>query len=55
MNPMAPMPEPLSSPGTSTSVLEREETVTQPAEPGDHERFSPVSYTHLTLPTSDLV
>ncbi len=39
MSPM-PMPEPLSSPGTSTSVLEREETVTQPVEPGDHERFS---------------
>ena len=25
---------------TSTAVLEREETVTQPVEPGDHERFS---------------
>ena len=40
MDPMSPMPQPLSSPGTSTSVLEREETVTQPAEPADHERFS---------------
>ena len=36
-----PMPsEPTSAPGTSTSVLEREETVDQPVEPGDHERFS---------------
>ena len=25
---------------TSTAVLEREETVTQPVEPGDHERVS---------------
>ena len=24
---------------TSTAVLEREETVTQPVEPGDHERW----------------
>ncbi|HRW17396.1 MAG TPA: DUF3039 domain-containing protein [Dermatophilaceae bacterium] len=35
-----PMPEPARGPATSTSVLEREEVVTQPVEPGDHERFS---------------
>jgi hypothetical protein len=32
-------PQPVG-PGTSTSVLEREETVEQPVEPGDHERFA---------------
>jgi hypothetical protein len=31
---------PLSQPSTSTAVLEREETVPQLQEPGDHERFS---------------
>ena len=29
-----------SGPSTSTAVLEREETVAQPVEPGDHERFA---------------
>ena len=38
-----PYPEPLREPDgprTSTSVLEREETQEQLAEPGDHERFA---------------
>lgn len=29
-----------SGPATQTAVLEREQTVTEPVEPGDHERFS---------------
>jgi hypothetical protein len=35
----APLREP-SGPGTSTSVLEREQTQEQVVEPGDHERFA---------------
>ena len=38
-----PYPEPLrepDAPRTATSVLEREETQEQVAEPGDHERFA---------------
>ncbi len=48
--PMSPQPaaapggpdSPLGEPRTSTSVLEREQTLPEPqvAEPGDHERFS---------------
>lgn len=40
--PTAPQQEPLSSPGTSTSVLEREKTDAHEElwEPGDHERFA---------------
>lgn len=40
--PLEPLSEPLSEPGTSTSVLEREETTTHEDlwEPGDHERFA---------------
>ena len=38
-DPFEPQRQP-SGPGTSTSVLEREETQEQPVEPGDHERFS---------------
>lgn len=38
-DPNAPQPEP-SGPSTQTAVLEREETVPQVQEPGDHERFS---------------
>ncbi len=38
-SPPSPQQQP-SGPGTSTSVLEREEVVTQEQEPGDHERFS---------------
>lgn len=39
--PGGPQPElEPSGPSTSTAVLEREETVPQQAEPGDHERFS---------------
>ena len=41
MDPFEPQPMPSEpSTGTRTSVLEREETVPQVAEPGDHERFS---------------
>ena len=41
MDPFEPQPMPSGpSTGTRTSVLEREETVPQVAEPGDHERFS---------------
>jgi hypothetical protein len=39
-SPAAPAPEPQLDPRRSTAVLEREETVPQLAEPGDHERFS---------------
>ena len=37
-----PYPEPAgpSAPSTATTVLEREETQEQLAEPGDHERFA---------------
>ncbi|MDT0214621.1 DUF3039 domain-containing protein [Rothia sp. ARF10] len=38
-DPSSPQPEP-SGPSTSTAVLEREETVPQVQEPGDHERFA---------------
>lgn len=40
-DPHAPQPqqEP-SGPSTQTAVLEREETIPQVQEPGDHERFS---------------
>lgn len=38
-DPHAPQPEP-AGPSTQTAVLEREETVPQVQEPGDHERFS---------------
>ena len=38
-DPFEPQRQP-GGPGTSTSVLEREETQEQPVEPGDHERFS---------------
>jgi len=38
-DPFAPQLEP-GGPGTSTSVLEREQVEEQLAEPGDHERFS---------------
>jgi hypothetical protein len=38
--PGAPQLEPQLDPRTSTAVLEREETVPQLQEPGDHERFS---------------
>ena len=38
-DPSSPQPEP-SGPSTRTAVLEREETVPQVQEPGDHERFS---------------
>ncbi|PRY63173.1 Protein of unknown function (DUF3039) [Knoellia remsis] len=38
-DPNAPQPEP-AGPSTSTAVLEREETVPEVQEPGDHERFS---------------
>jgi hypothetical protein len=38
-DPRSPQPQP-SGPSTQTAVLEREETVPQLQEPGDHERFS---------------
>ncbi len=38
-DPFDPQPMP-SDPRTATSVLEREQTVPEVAEPGDHERFS---------------
>ncbi|MFW5472025.1 DUF3039 domain-containing protein [Knoellia sp. CPCC 206450] len=38
-DPSSPQPEP-SGPSTRTAVLEREETVPQVQEPGDHERFA---------------
>ncbi len=41
--PPIPLPEPsvpLSEPKPRTAVLEREETVPEVAEPGDHERFA---------------
>ena len=38
-DPRTPEPQP-SRPSTQTAVLEREETVPQLQEPGDHERFS---------------
>ena len=38
-DPGAPQQQP-SGPSTQTAVLEREETVPQLQEPGDHERFS---------------
>lgn len=38
-DPSSPQAEP-AGPSTSTAVLEREETVPQVQEPGDHERFS---------------
>lgn len=38
-DPRTPQQEP-SGPSTQTAVLEREETVPQLQEPGDHERFS---------------
>lgn len=38
-DPNAPQLEP-AGPSTQTAVLEREETVPQVQEPGDHERFS---------------
>lgn len=37
-DPLAPQPEPLRQ--TSTSVLEREETLPQLEEPGDHDRYA---------------
>lgn len=41
-DPFAPVGQPggLGGPGTSTAVLEREETSEQLQEPGDHERFA---------------
>jgi len=39
LDPSSPQQEP-SGPSTRTAVLEREETVPQVQEPGDHERFS---------------
>ncbi|MBK9725558.1 MAG: DUF3039 domain-containing protein [Actinomycetales bacterium] len=40
-DPFAPAPlRAPSGPGTSTSVLEREQTQEQVVEPGDHERFA---------------
>src|SRR3712207_2926623 len=38
-DPSSPQAEP-AGPSTSTAVLEREETVPQVQEPGDHERFA---------------
>ena len=38
-DPSSPQPEP-AGPSTRTAVLEREETVPQVQEPGDHERFA---------------
>ncbi|WP_035940832.1 DUF3039 domain-containing protein [Knoellia aerolata] len=38
-DPRTPEPQP-SRPSTQTAVLEREETIPQLQEPGDHERFS---------------